>query len=441
MSSDSSAIEVVGLSKCYTLYDQPADRLRQFVLPRLQRMAGAGVRAYYREFWALRDVSMTIRHGETVGIIGRNGAGKSTLLQLICGTLTPTAGDIRVSGRVAALLELGSGFNPEFTGLENVKTYAAVLGLTPADVDSRLDDILAFADIGDFVHQPVKTYSSGMLVRLAFAVASSVNPDVLIVDEALSVGDLAFQNKCLRRIEQFIASGGTTLFVSHSPAQVAAFCSRAYWLHEGRVRESGDAKSVVNSYVNFMRDGYDRSVDEPPAAQASVPSHEWVVVGSAQDVDARDGHAIEAFSLTDAATGAPVTALFGLPQRLRLRLRVATTGVARPLVGVGLFGALNLPIVHFNSAAVGADLPPLPAGNAHELSAEFDLPMIADGEYVLHLGLDDGEPGASTMLCHVRAALTLLVACRKRARFRQYGVVPVDESTVRIGVVEPGGAV
>ena len=204
MSSDSEAIKVVGLSKCYTLYDQPSDRLKQFVLPRMQRLVGRQPLAYYREFWALQNVSMSIGRGETVGIVGRNGAGKSTLLQVICGTLTPTAGDVHVSGRVAALLELGSGFNPDFTGIENVKTYAAVLGLAPADVEARLDDILAFADIGAFVHQPVKTFSSGMMVRLAFAVASAVDPDILIVDEALSVGDLAFQNKCLRRIETFI---------------------------------------------------------------------------------------------------------------------------------------------------------------------------------------------------------------------------------------------
>jgi lipopolysaccharide transport system ATP-binding protein len=433
MSCETTAIEVSCLSKCYTLYDQPSDRLKQFVLPRLQTLMGRPARAYYREFWALRDVKMTIGRGETVGIVGRNGAGKSTLLQVICGTLTPTAGSVRVTGRVAALLELGAGFNPEFTGIENVKTYAAVLGLAPSDVEARLDEILAFADIGAFVHQPVKTYSSGMMVRLAFAVASAVDPDILIVDEALSVGDLAFQNKCLRRIAAFIESGGTTLFVSHSPAQVAAFCNRAYWLHEGKVRETGDAKSVVNSYVNFMRDGYARPPDAVAEAKPGAASPEWIAIGPAHDVDARTGHAITAFSLTSAKTDEPLTALFDLPTRVRLRLRVRTSGVAKPLVGVGLFGALNLPIVHFNSMAVGVDMPLLDSG-AHELAIEFQLPVIADGEYVLHLGLDDGEPGASMMLCHVRAALTLLVACRKRARHRQYGAVPVDDSTVSISV-------
>lgn len=433
MSCETTAIEVSGLSKCYTLYDQPSDRLKQFVLPRLQTLMGRPARAYYREFWALRDVKMTIGRGETVGIVGRNGAGKSTLLQVICGTLTPTAGNVRVTGRVAALLELGAGFNPEFTGIENVKTYAAVLGLAPSDVEARLDEILAFADIGAFVHQPVKTYSSGMMVRLAFAVASAVDPDILIVDEALSVGDLAFQNKCLRRIAAFIESGGTTLFVSHSPAQVAAFCNRAYWLHEGKVRETGDAKSVVNSYVNFMRDGYARPPDAVAEAKPGAASPEWIAIGPAHDVDARTGHAITAFSLTSAKTDEPLTALFDLPSRVRLRLRVRTIGVVKPLVGVGLFGALNLPIVHFNSRAVGVDVPPLESG-PHELAIEFELPVIADGEYVLHLGLDDGEPGASLMLCHVRAALTLLVACRKRTHHRQYGVVPVDESTVSINL-------
>jgi hypothetical protein len=204
-------------------------------------------------------------------------------------------------------------------------------------------------------------------------------------------------------------------------------------LHDGRVREAGDAKGVVNSYVNFMRDGYARPPEVAAEAEPAAPLPAWTLVGPQHDVDARSGHAITAFSFTSAQTGAPLTALFQLPERVRLRLRIQTTGIRRPLLGVGLFGALNLPIVHFNSMAVGVDLQPLGLGT-HELAIEFQLPLVADGEYVLHLGLDDGEPGASTMLCHVRAALTLLVACRKRARHRQYGVVPVDESTVSIGL-------
>ena len=194
--SSEIAIKVESLSKCYQIYNQPQDRLKQAIYPRLQRLMGKEPGSYAREFWALKDVSFEINKGEAVGIVGRNGAGKSTLLQLICGTLNPTSGSVEVKGTVAALLELGSGFNPEFTGRENVYLNASVLGLTQEKADEKFDEIAAFADIGDFLEQPAKTYSSGMLMRLAFAVNTCVDPDILIVDEALSVGDAPFQSKC-----------------------------------------------------------------------------------------------------------------------------------------------------------------------------------------------------------------------------------------------------
>ena len=202
--SSEIAIKVENLSKCYHIYDQPRDRLKQMILPRLQRAAGAASKQYFREFWALKDVSFEVKKGETVGIIGRNGSGKSTLLQMICGTLNPTSGSVQTHGRIAALLELGAGFNPEFTGRENVYLNAAVLGLGYEEIEARFDQIAAFADIGDFIEQPVKTYSSGMMVRLAFAVAIHADPEILIVDEALSVGDAYFQAKCAHRIRSII---------------------------------------------------------------------------------------------------------------------------------------------------------------------------------------------------------------------------------------------
>ena len=186
------AIKVQNLSKCYHIYDSPRDRLKQFIAPRLQRLTWQTPKQYFREFWAVKDVSFEIKKGETVGIIGRNGSGKSTLLQMICGTLNPSHGSIETNGRIAALLELGSGFNPEFTGRENVYMNASVLGLSNKEIDERFDDIVAFADIGEFVEQPVKTYSSGMMVRLAFAVIAHVDADILIIDEALAVGDAFF---------------------------------------------------------------------------------------------------------------------------------------------------------------------------------------------------------------------------------------------------------
>ncbi len=242
------ALRVQNLGKCYQIYGKPHDRLKQFVMPRLSKLTGGVPQKYFREFWALRDVSFEVKKGEAVGILGRNGSGKSTLLQIICGTLTPTCGQVEVNGRVAALLELGAGFNPEFTGRENVYLNAAILGLTPAEIDARLDEILAFADIGEFVDQPVKHYSSGMYVRLAFAVAVHVCPQILIVDEALSVGDLAFQNKCVLKIKSLREQGTTLLFVTHDLSTLQMICDRVAWLQNGRVVTIGNPVQVCQDY-------------------------------------------------------------------------------------------------------------------------------------------------------------------------------------------------
>lgn len=247
--SSEIAIKVENLSKCYQIYDQPRDRLKQFVLPRLLRHFGLTPKQYYREFWALKDVSFEVKKGETVGIIGRNGSGKSTLLQMICGTLNPTSGSITTHGRIAALLELGSGFNPEFTGRENVYMNASVLGLNKDEIDARFDEIVAFADIGEFIEQPVKTYSSGMMVRLAFSVIAHVDANILVVDEALSVGDAFFTQKCMRFIQQFQINGGTLLFVSHDTGSIKNLCRYAVWLEKGQVLQEGSPKDVCELYL------------------------------------------------------------------------------------------------------------------------------------------------------------------------------------------------
>ena len=243
MSSD-LAIKVERLSKSYQIYDRPRDRLLQMLF--------RGHRKYYREFWALRDVSFEVKKGETVGIIGRNGSGKSTLLQLICGTLNPSGGTIQTYGRMAALLELGSGFNPEFTGRENVYMNASVLGLQREEIDARFQQVTSFADIGEFIEQPVRTYSSGMMIRLAFAVAINVDPEILIVDEALSVGDELFQRKCFSRIEAIRASGATILFVSHSGASIVELCDRAVLLDAGENLAIGHPKQIVGRYQKLI---------------------------------------------------------------------------------------------------------------------------------------------------------------------------------------------
>ena len=250
--SSEIVVRVTNLSKCYHIYDRPPDRLKQSTLPKLQRLIRRPARQYYREFWALKDVSFEIKKGETVGIIGRNGSGKSTLLQIICGTLAPTSGTVETYGRVAALLELGSGFNPEFTGRENVFMNGAILGLSETEIEARFDDIAAFADIGDFIEQPVKTYSSGMAIRVAFAVAINVDPQILVVDEALSVGDERFQRKCFSRIEAMKNKGATILFVSHSGGVVVELCDRAVLLDSGEELAIGMPKTIVGDYQKLL---------------------------------------------------------------------------------------------------------------------------------------------------------------------------------------------
>ncbi len=252
MFSDEIAISVQNIGKCFQIYEHPRDRLKQFLLPKALRFFRLPERSYFREFWALRNVSFEIKRGETVGVIGRNGSGKSTLLQIICGTLNQSVGSIATKGRVAALLELGSGFNPEFSGRENVYMNAAVLGLSRSEIDARFDEIVAFSGIGDFIDQPVKTYSSGMLVRLAFSVAINVEPEILVVDEALSVGDELFQRKCFSKIESIRANGATILFVSHAGGQVVELCDRAILLDRGEQLAIGAPKQIVGRYQKLL---------------------------------------------------------------------------------------------------------------------------------------------------------------------------------------------
>lgn len=285
--SSEIAIKVENLSKCYHIYEKPRDRLLQMLL--------RGNKKYYREFWATNNLSFEIKKGETVGIVGRNGSGKSTLLQMICGTLNPTSGNIEANGRIAALLELGSGFNPEFTGRENVYLNAAVLGLDKAETDARFDDIVAFSEIIDFIDQPVKTYSSGMLVRLAFSVAIHVDPQILVVDEALSVGDELFQRKCISRIQEIKENGATILFVSHSGATITEMCDRAILIDSGELLSFDTPKIIIGQYQKllyastekrqFIRESIISStnqsnidIDRSPQESKPAPSNESALV-------------------------------------------------------------------------------------------------------------------------------------------------------------------
>lgn len=268
------AISLKKISKCFHRYARPADRLKELLFPG---------KSLARKFWALQDINLEVPKGQTLGIVGRNGSGKSTLLQIIAATLTPTAGEVEVLGRISALLELGSGFNPEFTGRQNVFFNGQLLGLSRREIEEKFDDIAAFADIGDFLEQPVKTYSSGMFVRLAFAVATSTEPEILIVDEALSVGDEAFQRKCFARIQDIRDRGGTILFVSHAAATIVELCDRAILLDGGELLLQGTPKFVVSKYQELIYAPGDRVASlkqEIRQAREKLPGSKKIIIDS-----------------------------------------------------------------------------------------------------------------------------------------------------------------
>ena len=415
------AISVRGLCKCYQIYEQPEDRLKQALLPRLQRLARREGKRYYREFWALRDVSFEVRRGETLGVIGKNGSGKSTLLQIICGTLTPTAGEVRVSGRVAALLELGSGFNPEFTGRENIHMSGAVLGLTREQVEARFDDIVAFADIGDFIGQPVKTYSSGMYVRLAFAVIAHADADILVIDEALSVGDVFFAQKCMRFLRRFQQTG-TVIFVSHDASAVVNLCDRAILLEQGRLKLEGDAKSVSEAYVAVAYDLPARHAGIAPGpASDDPPDHRAELIARSQlrnDIEVfrfdpdragfGDGSAkIVSVRLVD-AQGQPLNWIVG-GEHVRLVVACeARQALRSPIIGFFLKDRLGQRLFGDNTYLTYSAAPmALAAGQRLEATFEFNMPILPQGQYSLDVAIADGTQVEHTQADWVHDAVVL----------------------------------
>ena len=371
MSSD-LAIEAAGLGKRYGLYAKPSDRLKQLLW---RGKAGAS-----QEFWALQDVNLAVQPGEVVGLVGRNGAGKSTLLQMLCGTLPPTCGTLHVRGRVAALLELGAGFNPEFTGVENVFMNGAILGMPRQEVARRLDDILAFADIGSFVHQPVKTYSSGMFVRLAFAVATSVEPDILVIDEALSVGDGAFARKSFDRIMQLKEAGKTILFCSHSMYQVEALCARAVWIEAGRVRMDGPAADVTTAYAASLNEG----ATTPRMGSLATTSDPWYS-GSGT------GRIVRAIARTSSEEGSEVQVLSGSTDvELELTFEIDPS-LPTPGVAVGLSDANGMTIASATSVNDGVSLSTNTQGQGRVSIVFKKLPLLKGSYWVTcFLSTEDG---------------------------------------------------
>ncbi|WP_295364679.1 ABC transporter ATP-binding protein [Arenimonas sp.] len=393
MSSDDAVIVARGLSKAYQVYASPRARLQQFLLPRLRRLAGLPPRNHYRDFHALRGIDLSVGRGETVGIIGRNGSGKSTLLQLICGTLTPSGGSVSVRGRVAALLELGSGFNPEFSGRENVFLNGALLGLSRREVEQRFDAIAAFADIGEFIDQPTKTYSSGMVVRLAFAVAIHVDPDLLVVDEALAVGDTAFQQKCLQRIRRLQDQGVSILLVTHSTNTLIEYCDRGVYLRRGQLVMDGPCREVVKAYGDDLlaEEGAIGVVvaAEPEAGpQAPTPPAERAQAdaGASVAVPAPAPHAIlqiEQVALLDADGRPAATVRSGDAIEVLVDLRVHEP-VAQPCFGIQLSSTDGIVLWSATTQQLASTLAPMAPGRHRfrwRLQANF-----SGNRYVVAIG-------------------------------------------------------
>ena len=403
-------VDIKGLGKRFRLFAGHGDRFKQLFTGN----------QLYREFWALRNVDLQLVRGEMLGVIGENGAGKSTLLQLICGTLTPSEGEVRVEGRLAAMLELGAGFNPEFTGRENVELNAAVLGLSQTQIAERFQSIADFADIGRFMELPVKTYSSGMYARLAFAICAHVDADILIVDEILSVGDAAFQQKCLQFLRRF-CEHGTLLFVSHDSGLVARLCERALWLEHGAVRALGPAQDVSTRYLQSRAKAREAAFQATPAAALDQgplvhdmrEHHAGRVEVSDFDPDApwhgHGGARIEAaaFYVPQGARLREITA--GTEVEFRITAR-AERDLSRPIMGFLLRDHLGQTVLGDNSFYAYRDTPlQVPAGEQFTATFRFQFPYLAIGVYTLAPSINEGTQADHVQLHWLEDGLVLRV--------------------------------
>lgn len=383
MSSDDVVISVRNLTKTYRMFAHPGDRLKQTMT--------LGLRKYHKAFTALENVSFDVKKGEVVGIIGRNGSGKSTLLQLICGILKPTSGRVEVKGKVSALLELGAGFNPEFTGRENVYFQGALMGMSREEIGHRFKDIAEFADIGEFIDQPVRTYSSGMFVRLAFSVASHVDADILIIDEALAVGDLAFQQKCLEWIDVLRERGATVVLVSHAVEQVAHHCQTAFLIDNGRLCADGDTATTLAVYLRNLETGT-RDTATPVASPSHydardlidrIDVHPWYTGeeirwgdGGARIVDAR---------VKQGSIVSPANVIVGLPLEISFEV-VFITPVVHPIFGLTIKSSRGAVVYSDNSRELGAQ--PRACVTGDRVRAVFHItPFLDSGRYLLSFGI------------------------------------------------------
>ncbi len=381
-----NAVEFKGVSKTYSIYDSPGDRLKELIT--------FNQYPFHRDFWALRDLSLEIRKGETFCVIGENGSGKSTMLQLVAGILHPSQGSVTVNGRVAALLELGSGFNPEFSGRDNVYLNGAILGLSSRQMDAKYKAIEEFAEIGDFINRPVKMYSSGMVVRLAFAVAIHVDPEILLVDEALSVGDIYFRQRCMRKVHELRGQGVTILFVSHAIGDVKAIGDRTLWLEEGRTRELGKTEKVVAKYLAAMvqKDSAYLTLNHRPAPARTSRLVAPEIIETIPNIDHRygDGRAeVLGIAVMD-MNGRPLAMLDPL-SRVVVRISVrAKEDISLPIVGFMLRNHLGIDFSGTNTSREGYELPPMVAGDIYTVDFHLDLPELYPSFFSFSPAIADG---------------------------------------------------
>lgn len=393
------AIQVEHLNKMYKLYDKPIDRLKESL--------GLSKQKRYKEHYALRDVSLTVRRGETVGIIGTNGSGKSTILKIITGVLNPTGGKVEVNGRISALLELGAGFNMEYSGLENVYLNGTMIGFSREEIDQKLEDILNFADIGEFIYQPVKTYSSGMFVRLAFAVAINIEPEILIVDEALSVGDVFFQAKCYRKFEEFKKLGKTILFVSHDLGSISKYCDRVILLNKGVKLKEGEPKEIIDLYKKVLVNQFSENMDEDSNEAVTVQSMEkkkgenWkdYMLLNPEVQSYGDGRAeIEDFGVFD-ETGSITNTVYKMKAfAVRMRIRFQQT-IHNPILALSLKDLKGTELSGTNTVIEKVDTGTVKAGEIIEIQFS-QIMRLQGGQYLLQLGCTGFENGDNFVVYH-----------------------------------------
>lgn len=409
------AISVQGVSKIYKLYDKPIDRLKEAV--------SLTHKSYHRDFFALSDISFDVKKGETVGIIGTNGSGKSTILKIITGVLSPTTGTAEVSGNISALLELGAGFNSEYTGLENIYMNGTMMGFSREEMQRRMDDILRFADIGDFVNQPVKTYSSGMFVRLAFALAINVDPEILIVDEALSVGDVFFQAKCYRRMEEMMKNGTTILMVSHDMGSIIKYCDKVVLLNRGHFVAQGEAGKMVDLYKKILANQTDELAEaliEQKKEALGLPAGE---VHSDKSMKERmnlnpevqeygDGRAsFEDFGTLDARGNVTNLLLKGEMFTIRERIRFHAP-IEMPIFTYTLRDKKGTDITGTNTMFEGADIKPVKDGDVYTVSFRQKM-NLQGGEYLLSMSCTGYENGEHVVYHRLYNVLSLTVISNK----------------------------